>query len=40
MNKKEISVHADFYTLQTRRLLNDLLSCSADHDVAKLTLPR
>jgi hypothetical protein len=39
MNKKEISIHADFCTLKTRRFLNDLLSCSVDHNVAKLTLP-
>ena len=38
MNTKEISIHAHFYTLQARRFLNDLLRCSVDHDVAKLTL--
>jgi len=38
-NTKEFSIHADFYTLQTRRFLNDLLSCYLDHDVANLTLP-
>lgn len=40
MNAKEIAIHADFYTLLARRLLCDLLSCSVDYDVAKLTLPR
>jgi hypothetical protein len=37
MNTKKFSIHANFRTLQTRRFLYDLLSCSVDHDVVKLT---